>query len=160
MFEMAAPIRSPAKCKVRSIIRFLNAKGERPADIHKQVVAVYGDVMNRQNVAKWCHEFSKGGSDVHNEQRSCRPSLISDDLLHKIEGESRANRRGMKRELHYIIPVVSNTTINEVVMEKLGCIKFCAHRVSKILTDDHKTKWMGSALSTGPSAVQPGHWAQ
>ena len=26
MFEMAAPIQSPAKCEVRSVIRFLNAK--------------------------------------------------------------------------------------------------------------------------------------
>jgi len=36
---MAAPIQSPAKCEVRSVIRFLNAKGERPAEIHKQIVA-------------------------------------------------------------------------------------------------------------------------
>ena len=49
---MAAPIQSPAKCKARSIIRFLNAKGERPAEIHKQIVAVYSKVMNRQNVTK------------------------------------------------------------------------------------------------------------
>ena len=44
---MAAPIQSPAKCEVRSIIRFLNAKGERPKEIHKQIVAVYGNVMNQ-----------------------------------------------------------------------------------------------------------------
>jgi hypothetical protein len=37
VFERAAPIQSPAKCEVRSIIGFLNAKGERPAEIHKQV---------------------------------------------------------------------------------------------------------------------------
>jgi hypothetical protein len=49
---MAAPIQSPAKCEVRSIIRFLNAKFERPAEIHKQIVAVYGKVMNWQNVTK------------------------------------------------------------------------------------------------------------
>ena len=52
MFEMAAPIQSPAKCEVRSVIRFLNTKGERPAEIHKHIVAVYGNVMNRQNVKK------------------------------------------------------------------------------------------------------------
>ena len=45
MFEMAAPIQSPAKCEVRSVIRFLNAKGERPAEIHKQIVVVYGKVI-------------------------------------------------------------------------------------------------------------------
>ena len=58
MFEMAAPIQSPAKCEVRSVIRFLNAKSERPVEIHKQIVAVYGNVMNGQNVTKWCREFS------------------------------------------------------------------------------------------------------
>ena len=46
MFEMAAPIQSPAKCEVRSVVRFLNAKGERSAEIHKQIVAVCGNVMN------------------------------------------------------------------------------------------------------------------
>jgi len=77
---MAAPIQSPAKCEVLSVIRFLNANGERPAEIHKQIVAVYGNVMNWQNVTKWCREFSEERTDVHDEQRSGRPSLISDDL--------------------------------------------------------------------------------
>jgi hypothetical protein len=52
VFEMAAPIQSPAKYEVRSVIRFLHAKGERPAEIHKQFVAVCGNVMNPQNVTK------------------------------------------------------------------------------------------------------------
>jgi len=47
---MAAPIQSPAKCEVRSFIRFLNVKVERPAEIHKQIVAVYGNVMDRRNL--------------------------------------------------------------------------------------------------------------
>ena len=34
--------------------------------------------MNRQNVTNWCHEFSEGRTDVHDEQRSGRSSLISD----------------------------------------------------------------------------------
>jgi hypothetical protein len=76
---MAVPIQSPAKCEVCSVIRFLNAKGERPVEIHKQIVAVYGKIMNRQHVTKWCREFSEGRTDVHNEQRSGRPSLISDE---------------------------------------------------------------------------------
>jgi hypothetical protein len=62
VFEMAAPIQSAAKCKVRSVIRFLNAKVERPAEIHKQLVAVCGNVMNRQNVTTWCRELCEGSS--------------------------------------------------------------------------------------------------
>jgi hypothetical protein len=34
---------------------FFNAIGERPAEIHKQIVAVCGKVMNRQNVIKFLH---------------------------------------------------------------------------------------------------------
>jgi hypothetical protein len=74
---VAAPIQSPVKCEVRSVIRFLNAKRERQAEIHKQVVAVYGNVRNRQNVTKWCRELCEGRTDVHDEQSSVRPSLIS-----------------------------------------------------------------------------------
>jgi len=114
-------------------------KSERLAEIHKQIVAVYGNVMNRQNVTKWCREFSEGRTDVHDEQRSGRPSLISDELLQEIEVEIRANRRVKIRELHPIIPEVSKTTIHEVVTEKLGYRKLCASWVPKMLTDDYKT---------------------
>jgi hypothetical protein len=146
VFEMAAPIQSPDKCDVRFVIRFLNAKRERPAEIHKQIVAVYGNVMNRQNMTKWCREFSEGMTDVHDEQRSGRSSLISDDFLQEIEGEIHTNRRVMIREMHHFNPEVSKTKIHEVVTEELGYRKLYVRWVPKILTDDHKTKLMGPAL--------------
>jgi len=65
---MAAPIQSPAKSEVRSVIWFLNGKGERPAEIHKQIIAVYGNVTNRQNVTKWCSEFFEGRTDVYDDK--------------------------------------------------------------------------------------------
>jgi len=131
VFETAAPIQSPAKCEVRSVIRFLNAKGERPAEIHKQIFAVYGNVMNRQNVTKWCREFSEIRTGVHDEQRSGRPSLNSYEFLQEIEGEIRANRRVTIRELQRIIPEVSKTTIHEALTEELGYRKLCARWVPK-----------------------------
>jgi hypothetical protein len=141
MFEMAAPIQSPAKCEVRSVIRFLNVKVERPAEIQKQIIAVYGNVMNRQNVTKRCRELCEGRTDVHDEQRSGRPSLISDDLLQEI-GDIRANRRLTITQLHHIIPEVSKTTIHEALTEKLGY-----RMVPKMLTDDHKTKGFHAEVS-------------
>ena len=75
---------------------------------------------------RWGHEFSKGRTDVHDEQRSSRPSLSSNDLLQETEGEIRANRCMMIRELHHIIPKVSKTTIYEAVTEKLGYRKLCS----------------------------------
>ena len=59
----------------------ISQRKRRKKEIHKQIVAVYGNVMNRQNVTKWCCEFSEGRTNIHDEQRSVRPSLISDDLL-------------------------------------------------------------------------------
>jgi hypothetical protein len=103
--------------------------------------------MNRQNVTKWCWEFSEGRTDVHDEQRSGRPSLISEGLLRENEGEIRANRCVTIRDLHHIIPEVSKTTIYEAVTEKLGYRKWCVRWVPKILTDDYKTKRVGSALN-------------
>jgi hypothetical protein len=102
--------------------------------------------MNRQNVTKWYREFSKGRTDIHDEQKSGKPSLISDDFLQKTEGKIHAKRRGTIRELHHIIPEVSKTTIHEAVTEKLGYRKLCVHWVPEILMDDHKKKWMGSTL--------------
>jgi hypothetical protein len=98
-------------------------------------------------VTKWCcREFSEGRTDVHDERRSGRPSLISDDLLQKAEGEIRTNQRRVIRDLHHIIPEVSKTTIHEAVTEKLRYRKLCAGWVPKMLTDDHEMKWMGCAL--------------
>ena len=90
-------------------------------------------------MTKWCREFSEGRTDVHDEQRNVRPSLISDDLLQETEGEIRANRRVTIRELHHIIPEVSKITIHEGVKEKLGYRKLWARWVPKMLMDDHKT---------------------
>jgi hypothetical protein len=124
---MAAPIQSPAKCEVRSVMRFLNAKYESPAEINEQIVAVYGDVMSRQNVMKWCHEFSEWRTDVHYERMSGRPSVISDDLLQKIEGEIRVNRRGTISELHHLIPEVSKTTNRDVMQLSYRPAPTCAN---------------------------------
>ncbi|CAL1261915.1 unnamed protein product [Larinioides sclopetarius] len=143
---MAAPIQNPAKSEVRSIIRFLHAKGQRPADIHKEIVSVYGNIMNRQNVMKWCCHFSEGRTNVHDEQRTGRPSVISDALLQRTEEAIHANRRLKLKELHQIIPEVSMTTLYEALTVKLGYRKLCARWVPKMLTEEHKMKRMGFAL--------------
>jgi len=76
--------------------------------------------MNRQNVTTWCREFLEGRTDVHDEQMSGRPSLLSDEVLQEIEGEILANRRVTIRGLHHIITEVSKTTFLEAVTEILG----------------------------------------
>ena len=107
-------------------------------------------------MSKWYREFSVGRTDVHDEQRSDRPSLISDDFLQEMEGEIHANQRVTIRELHHIIPEASKTTIHEAVTEKLGYRKLCTHWVPKMLMDNHETKRMGSALKCLTCYAQEG----
>jgi len=74
---MKVPIVDPGKCKIRSVIRFLNAKGIPPVDIHRQLMQVYGDkCMYVQNVLKWCWEFSDGRKKVHDEERNGKPLVL------------------------------------------------------------------------------------
>jgi len=40
---MNAPISNPADCEVRGVIRFLQAENVRPSEIHRRLVAVYGE---------------------------------------------------------------------------------------------------------------------
>ena len=75
---MAAPIQSPAKCEVRSVIRFLNAKGERPAEIHKQISAVYGNVMNGQNVKHLAGKKLDDDDEVQEEDMTWFKVLAAD----------------------------------------------------------------------------------
>jgi hypothetical protein len=78
---MAVSIQNPTKCEVRAVIRFRHTKGETTAEIHRQLVSVYGeDVMNRQNVTKWCREFEAGISDVHDENIRADRRLTIDEL--------------------------------------------------------------------------------
>jgi hypothetical protein len=69
--------------------------------------------MNRQNVAKWCHELKAGGMDVHDDKRSGRSSVITDCLIQKIEEKTLADRHVTMDELHEQFVEVSRTVIYE-----------------------------------------------
>ena len=90
---MNAPISNPANCEVRGVIRFLQAEKVRPSEIHQRLVAVYGKhVMNVVCVRKWCTMFRNGRRDVHDTERSGRPSVITDALKQKVNRIIRENR--------------------------------------------------------------------
>ncbi|GLV40064.1 hypothetical protein CBL_02949 [Carabus blaptoides fortunei] len=87
----------------------------RPPDIHRQLVEVYGEkCMDVKNVRKWCREFSEGRENVHDEQRSGRPSL-SESTVARIDEMVRNNRR---ITLHEIITWKSKTTVNARMFKK------------------------------------------
>ena len=63
------------------MIPFLQVEKVRPSEIHRRLAAVYGEhVMNAASVRKWCTVFRNGQTDVHDTERSGRPSVITDTL--------------------------------------------------------------------------------
>jgi hypothetical protein len=48
--------------------------------------AVYGqNVMTEGTVRQWCKMFKDGQTNVHNEEQSGRPSVVSNDLVQSVD---------------------------------------------------------------------------
>ena len=126
---MNAPISNPTECEVRGVIRFLQPENVRPSKIHRRLVAVYGEhVMNANSVRKWCTVFRNGRTDVHDAERSGRPSVITDALRQKVNRIIRENRHFTISEVNEQCPKVSRTVVYEIVTEHLQYRKIaCCH---------------------------------
>ena len=91
---MFKKIETPAACEMRSVIRFLNAKNMKPAEIHRQLCDVYGEhAMSSSIVRRWVRLFNEGRETVHDDPRSGRPSVVNEDLVRAVEEKIRENRR-------------------------------------------------------------------
>jgi len=91
---MFKTIEGVADCEIRSVIRFLKARNVLPSEIHHQICQVYGgNAMSDGIVRKWVWMFNEGRENVHDESRSGRPSLVNDDLVHKVNERVRDDRR-------------------------------------------------------------------
>ena len=100
------------------MIRFLQAENVRPSEIHRRLVAVYGEnVMNAASVRKWCTMFRNGRTDIHDAERSGRPSVITDALKQKVNRIIRENRHFTISEVYQQYPEVSRTVVYETVTE-------------------------------------------
>jgi len=83
---------------------------------------------------------------VHNEGGQGRHTIVTDELVQKVDQCVRGKRRFTLSELPEEFPQTSRTTLYRIVTERFGYHKFCARWVPKQLTDFHKTQRMGSAL--------------
>ena len=91
---MFKTITNPAECEIRAVIRFLNARNVKPAEIYRQIKDVYGeDVMSDGMVRKWVRTFNEGRTNVQYEARSGWPAVVSDDLVKKVDEKIQENRR-------------------------------------------------------------------
>ncbi|GFV05780.1 histone-lysine N-methyltransferase SETMAR [Trichonephila clavipes] len=87
-----------------------------------------------------------GRTNIHEESRSGRTSVVSADLIKEIDEEIRLLRNFTISQLSEHFPNISRTVLYETVTGKLGYWKFCARWVPKMLTEIHKTSRMSAAL--------------
>ena len=142
---MEVLLSTTAKCEVRAVIRFFNAKGNTLIEIHHQLTEVYGEsCMDIKNIRKWCREFAFGRTEIHDDKPTGRPSTCNETVT-KVEETMRKDRRVSLDDLCVSIPEVSRTTIYRILKDKLQYRKVCATWVPRMLTEDHKRQRVNSA---------------
>lgn len=147
LLEMFKTINRPADCEIRSVIRFLTAKNISAAEIHRQICEVYGpNAMSDSKVRKWVRAFNDGRENVHDEPRSGRPSIITEDLIKAVEEKIYENRRFTISSLALEFPNVGRTTLHKIVSENLQFHKLCSRWVPRLLTEEHQKKRMACSL--------------
>jgi hypothetical protein len=63
---------------MRSVIRFLNARNMKPADIHRQLCGMHGEhAMSDSMVRRGVRHVNEGRENVHDDPRSGRPSVVN-----------------------------------------------------------------------------------
>jgi len=105
---MFKTIEGAADCEIRSVIRFLNARNVLRSENHHQICQLYGDnAMSDGMVRKWVRMFNEGRENVHDEARSGRPSMVNDNLVHKVNERVCDDRRFTISDLSLHFPPIS-----------------------------------------------------
>jgi transposase len=106
---------NPTSCKIRAVIHFLHAKNMSAAEINRELCMLYGQkVMSEGTVRQWCRMFRDGQTNIHNEEQSGRPSVVSDDL---VQSEKRCFTIS---EPSCEFPQISLTLLYEIITFWLG----------------------------------------
>jgi len=124
---MFKKIENLAACEMRSVIRFLNAKNMKPAEIHRQLCDVCGEhAMSSSMVRRWVRLFNEGRENVHDDPQSGRPSVVNEDLVLAVEEKIRENRRFTITSLSLHFSQISRSLLHEIVSDELKFRKLCA----------------------------------
>jgi hypothetical protein len=145
---MFKKMEKPAACEMRPVIRFLNARNMKAADIHRQLCEVYGEhAMSDSVVRRWVRHFNEGRENVHDDPLRGRPSVVNKNLVHAVEWNIQENRRFTISSLSLHFPRISRSLLREILTDKLCFRKLCSRWVPKVLTYEHKMKGQTSALT-------------
>jgi transposase len=76
--------------------------------------------MSEGTVRQWCTLFKDGQTKVHDEERSGRPSAVSDDLAQGIDQKICERWHFTVSELSFEFQHISRTVLYEIITYMLG----------------------------------------
>jgi hypothetical protein len=83
---MCSAIDNPVGCEIQDGIHFLRAKNMSAVEIHHELYAVYSQsVISERTVRQWCRLFKHGRRNVHDEEQSGQPYVVSDDCVQSVD---------------------------------------------------------------------------
>ncbi|GBM29192.1 hypothetical protein AVEN_27805-1 [Araneus ventricosus] len=91
--NIASMIDSPAKCELRSVIRFLQAEGNIAGAIHRRISRVYGaNVLSDGGAREWCGKSKDSRTDVHDKDghgcKSVGVNTLFNELTKSLKRET------------------------------------------------------------------------
>ena len=143
--------------EVRAVVRFLNARNFSAAEIHRQLVEVYGkNVTSRQSVVKWCSKFKNGRVETDDYARSGRPiTAHTTENKARVERALLENRRLTIDELEDELNISHGSIVR--IIKDLNFHKVCARWVPRALSEDNKANRMACALAFFQQYAMNGH---
>ncbi|GBM70254.1 hypothetical protein AVEN_270828-1 [Araneus ventricosus] len=136
-----------SRSEQRTVVLFLIAEGERNADYHRRMVAVYGEhCLGRMAENNWCKSFREGRQTILDLPRPGQANIvITNNSIAAVDEMFRANRRVRTRNISDELNL-SKGTVHTTVHQHLQYSKVCAEWVPKHLTIDHQKQRMGLSL--------------
>ncbi|GFX80220.1 uncharacterized protein TNCV_2642361 [Trichonephila clavipes] len=118
------------------------------ADIRRQIIEVNGtEAISDSKVRNWVGKYKDGRTNVHDEVRSGRPSVITTNLMQAVEIKIHENGRFT---INYSFIGISRRfsvgSVQNCVNEDLNFKKLCSRWVPRILTTEHKGKRFAISL--------------
>jgi hypothetical protein len=68
--------------------------------------------MSAGGVRQWCRMFKNGRTNVHDEGRAGRPTVVTQELVQMIDEKVRENRRFTISELFHQFPQISRALLH------------------------------------------------
>lgn len=144
---MATRVCLYTKLELRGVIRFLWAQGKRPAQIHREMTAVYGDdFMSLENVCKWVAQFADNRTSLDESGNSGRPrTSVTPANSARVESMVQEDRRRTLKSIAMALDM-SYGSVYDILHDTLGYRKVAARWVPRSLTADNKAARMMTCL--------------